>query len=845
MVESLEDAMARLERDSLTTLWDRFEQDTRQRTAEAIEEQLERELEADRTQWMQDLGLLVGVGGGHTPRLWGGGAAAIMVERNTPNARTRTDKIVPMRPTTAANTNIITTNTTNYPESPWHQRLAAAQQTNGGVIFNAVAAVDPNVALTHWQVVRDTWNQATVRPQQHHQLPSVEAIRSGIDQIRQVVHSTSNNVNTNATLRTTSMQGYSTALSFVEKLVQTTSSSIRRPSSSSDSSSSSISPVNQAIAALSHFCHLFQNTVSALVHQAAAARTGPDTLSSSNTSNNATARLCESYAKLVVGRTAVDLYSVLYYCLRCGDAVAADDVLRNHHHDTTNNNTTTTNSAVSVPPSVRRMVHRLAQAQGAHASCLWDTVNTADALGAAVLKGVDPADRKDLQELLESTMRLEDNGVANNGSISSKLHQMGVYSLLAATAEDPPVTSDTVTGFKTIEDYLTQALWKAVQQPNPVDELIRLSDGLLEFGQAHFDDPSSGGWSFALPLLAIQQYERALSFLAETGGPMGLLQATHLGLILSTAEIPVRNLGENNAGTADGIVASLLVAYASELLAGFGPLAALDYLVYLPNDIRKRKEIANLIATMQDIDALAGRLDANGMSPGGALAQHFQAGERSRILAEASTLLSSDRNHQQRMAVAVMCLVLAERYDDALGLMNELLSPAQSIDRDRAFWMEQVTLFLQQYLDKRTHVGEVLERENKLSLVRTTRLLLDLNVFFDHVRNGRHDRSFADADRLHLLPTTDADRKRLEIDYRDMDPLIQKVYPFLLEATMQNLRSEHSRWKVELHRGYSDVVRLDLKKIQETARLYLSFAGAIGIGYDHMAVLSQMESLMI
>lgn len=563
------------------------------------------------------------------------------------------------------------------------------------------------------------------------------------------------------------------------------------------------SPVDQAKATIAHFCKQFQGVVTNRVRQAALA--GQDTTS---TFVNDIAAQCEAFTRLTVGVN--DPWAVLYCCLRCGDAVAATDAL----------------PQTSADHAVNRIVKAMAQAQG-NAACIWDSQNQPLRL--------DQSDLRAVGELLEYAERTD---------TAANIHQMGVYSLLSLSRSHP-VTSETVEGFKTIEDYLISSLWKAVLQPNPVDELIGLGELIMTFGPTHFDDPASGGWSFALPLFASQQYQKALTWLAEAGGSVGLLQATHLGLILSEAGVTVRNLGHNDS-VADGTVSLLLVAYASELLTDPGSLAAFDYLLHIPNEVRARKEVAKLISTTGEIDLLAGTINAEGIRQDGAIAKHFTMEELSSILIEAADLLSADKGDARKAGTAVMCLMLAERYGDVLAMLNALLSPANKTDKDRQFWLDQVTSFHSHYLDRRTHVVEVLEREGKMDLISTSRALIDLNLFFDRFRHGQSDSECSKiAEKLQLLPKSESDRKVLESKYREIDPLIKEVYPSLLVGAMEILNNEHRRLKRELHGDATGVVRERLKELQETARLYTSFAATVGMANEHNGILTQLASLMI
>ena len=51
--------------------------------------------------------------------------------------------------------------------------------------------------------------------------------------------------------------------------------------------------------------------------------------------------------------------------------------------------------------------------------------------------------------------------------------------------------------------------------------------------------PRSGGWAYALPLMASLQYATALAYLAEAGGGLGLLQAAHVGIVMDAAGLRV------------------------------------------------------------------------------------------------------------------------------------------------------------------------------------------------------------------------------------------------------------------------------------------------------------------
>jgi hypothetical protein len=630
--------------------------------------------------------------------------------------------------------------------------------------------LDPSFVQAHWSIVRAMAES-----------PDNKTIENTIEQLsriteRAVAHS-----------RTAPLLGYASAWQLVACLSQ--------------------NPTNQTAAALSHFCRQFLIYVTDTVRRAQLA--GQNVSSSFS---NSLAAKCDSFCRLRLGDTNSP-WPVVYYCLRCGDAVAAASALPDN-----------------ADPVVRNNLRSMAKAQGSE-ECVWESSSP-----------IRLADRISVLELLESAKRAE----------TPDVHYMGVLTFLSGgDDDDQPIQSEMVEGFKTMEDYMTGALWMCMLQPNPVDNMIKMGETIMNAGETHLDDPGSGGWSFALPLLATQQYEKALSCLAEAGGLMGLLQAVHIGLVLTGIDIPVRNLGGKDNLPNEGTLATLLVAYSSELVSksklDVGALASLGYLSKIPNPVRARKEVAKLIATTGEMDALVGTLNVEGMRQGGSLSELFPASEVSKILVEASIILSAMKGDRHKTGLAVMCLMLAERYGDVLSMLNDLLCPTDKQDGDRQFWIEQVKSFHSHYLERRTHVLDVLEREKKDHLIHTSKVLLDLNKFFECLSHGRPEAECSSIlEKLRLLPTSTSDRKTKEREYMTMDPLVRDSYPALLVGAMDLLHKENMRLKRGMNIDQTGVVRERLKELQATSRLYYDFAATcVGIGEKEIGMLTELASLII
>ena len=194
---------------------------------------------------------------------------------------------------------------------------------------------------------------------------------------------------------------------------------------------------------------------------------------------------------------------------------------------------------------------------------------------------------------------------------------------------------------KTVEDYLYTSLWHALhaEMEDGGDGLIglaeavsRLSALVNQWGPSYFEQdedmngeytgaseavalaargggnvaksanavPRSGGWAFALPLLASQQYATALAYLAEAGGGLGLLQAAHVGIVMDAAGLSVTDFsldeqsGMSSKSSQQTLVPMLVASYSASL-QGSDVGAALRYLALMSGKGKFVKEQVRMI----------------------------------------------------------------------------------------------------------------------------------------------------------------------------------------------------------------------------------------------------------
>ena len=288
----------------------------------------------------------------------------------------------------------------------------------------------------------------------------------------------------------------------------------------------------------------------------------------------------------------------------------------------------------------------------------------------------------------------------------------------------------------TVEDYLYASLWHAIHQADALspssassitmmgggtnvgltkvaDSVARLALHVKEWGPSYFEQddgdddntkssytsaavavasaarggtlvrggaigglsrvPRSGGWAYALPLLLSQQYATALGYLAEAGGGLGLLQATHVGIAMNAAGLSLVDfvLTEELSISNQDVLLPMLVASYSASLQGVDVGGALKYLVLLSGKGKFVKEqVLRLILETRQFEALAGKIESSGSRSNGALDSYFTR-------TETSSLLLDTANHAIRVgkpADAAELLVLSGRFGSLFLLMNRELA---------------------------------------------------------------------------------------------------------------------------------------------------------------------------
>jgi nuclear pore complex protein Nup93 len=343
------------------------------------------------------------------------------------------------------------------------------------------------------------------------------------------------------------------------------------------------------------------------------------THSTNYNSMTSVARDATAFAIIVLGQHAnssAGVWSKLFYCLRCGDLVAAQSVLKYASPGT----------EAGVDSVVVELVGMLANMQGDE-DCIFGVSRSGDSpspLGRQTSTLLSPSNsmtmaRRAVGDLYE--------GMKTRYASMSQEQPLAAYraACLAMLGGNESISEASIletSGLvKTVEDYLYASLWHALhlaEDANSSDvglkrtceALARLGTLVKQWGPSYFEQedemdgsaasavswaskagevssdriPRSGGWAYALPLLACQQHGTALAYIAEVGGGLGLMQATHLGVVMHAVGIAMGNYtldsAEGNEENRWRLFPMLAASFSASLQAA-DVVAALKYLMIL------------------------------------------------------------------------------------------------------------------------------------------------------------------------------------------------------------------------------------------------------------------------
>ncbi|XP_064611037.1 nuclear pore complex protein Nup93-like [Liolophura sinensis] len=446
------------------------------------------------------------------------------------------------------------------------------------------------------------------------------------------------------------------------------------------------------------------------------------------------------------------VWAMLYYCLRCGDLKAAQQVVDKAPH----------NLGEHFPNFLQEYSsyegHRLSPSN-------------------------------------ETMIRLQYRRAIKN---SSDPYKRAVYCVIGQCdfSEDHTEVADK------IDDYLWVKLCHIHPETNDMGSetftLQRLQSILYEdYGESHFNAYHQPHLYFQV-LWLTAQFEAALEFLSRIeklrSHAVHVALALHELHILHTPHTIQAQMLSKDSSDPDPLrrlnIARLIMMYTRKFEAT-DPREALQYFYFLRGLRTSQGEnlfmscISELVQETREFDMLLGRLEADGTRRPGVIDKFH--GDTQKII----ELVAKDTEVKGLLEDSIKLYDLAGKHDKVLELLNKLLgqvvsqpSSAQS-SRDR---VKNLAVSVAQRYRATGHDGN---QSNSVTFY----LLLDLVTFFDLYNSGNYDQAIEVMQELKLLPlTTDLVEGKVN-DFKHYTVEVRKCLPDILLATMNIVLNKYKNAK--------------------------------------------------
>ncbi|XP_060644058.1 nuclear pore complex protein Nup93 isoform X2 [Anolis sagrei] len=501
------------------------------------------------------------------------------------------------------------------------------------------------------------------------------------------------------------------------------------------------------------------------------------------------------------------VWALIYYCMRCGDLMAALQV-------------------------VNRAQHQL----GEFKSWFQEYMHNKD---------------RRLSPATENKVRLHYRRALRN---NTDPYKRAVYCILGRC--------DIADSHSEVADKIEDYLWLKLNQvcfdddgSNAPQDRLTLSQfqkQLLEdYGESHFLANQQSFLYFQV-LFLTAQFEAAIAFLFRTERLR--CHAVHVALVLFELKMLLKSSGQSaqllshEAGDPPAIrrlnFVRLVMLYTRKF-ESTDPREALQYFYFLRNEKDSQGEnmflrcVSELVIESREFDMILGKLENDGSRKPGVIDKFTK--DTKPIINKVASVAESKGLFEE----AAKLYDLAKNPDKVLELMNKLLSPVVS----------QVSI-PQSNKERLKNMAQSIAERYKAQGISTTKpvnstffLLLDLITFFDEYHAGHIDKAFGIIERLKLVPLSQEYVEERVAAFRNFSDEIRQNLSEVLLATMNILFTQYKRLK-----GTSPatparpprVVEDRDSQLRSQARALITFAGMIPYrtSGDTNARLVQMEVLM-
>lgn len=391
----------------------------------------------------------------------------------------------------------------------------------------------------------------------------------------------------------------------------------------------------------------------------------------------------------------------------------------------------------------------------------------------------------------------------------------------------------------TIEDYLWQRLC-FVQRvpasgaaPDSAYSVARLAKSIQKFGPAHFEaarspavsttHPSASVFLYFQLLLVTQEFEKAVQYLAAKGF---LLEAVHFALalhhygLLRTTSAYAMDDGEDDA-TLD--LARLVRQYVHAFQRTDAPEAA-EYIACLSDVLAKKELLAELLLETRKFDVLAGFTNnTDGCRTRGVfdrlLRDEPEDEVKELILNAARKAEARGRPHD-----AFALLKSAGDIEGVLALLNSQLSATLAAPRlEREEWFRLAKDFAEKWM-RFPWVQAVANRFARPAAI-AFQTLLNVSIFLEIFEKQQWEDAIRFVDELGVVPTQDAGTLTLCVDrFLAFDETVRQTFHILLLGYVECLVRETERVKAQTA---GELRRQAVQDLRTKAEFVVTFAGMI------------------
>lgn len=121
---------------------------------------------------------------------------------------------------------------------------------------------------------------------------------------------------------------------------------------------------------------------------------------------------------------------------------------------------------------------------------------------------------------------------------------------------------------------------------------------------------------------------------------------------------------------------------------------------------------------------------------------------------------------------------------------------------------------------------------------------MGLRRFFALLHDGSIEQAWEQLTQLELLPRSQEDMSAKLSQYNALDPVLKTSFPAILKGAMGCLHSHHRKAKSGAHEMNS-VAHAQLRNLQETARLLVTFGGQANLSREMHESVARLEAEMI